>query len=215
MFKTCHMGPERVSYKLAFEDLLKYTPDFRGLASHKTYFSKKHFAKMGLMSFLPGMPDYGEVEPPPFARHVVFKEEDQVKSEGLGVNLWSLLTMVSLAGEILVHPSVNDLFSMGLTTQILAKSPMGCTPGNMPWTRVFDRNSKPQRLFVPDECRPTHYLRPEDDTFPSTGILSLARSMDEWLPEDMLHCPWLFRLAKTLKCNLKEVPAAVIKVCPV
>lgn len=213
MFKTCHMGPERISYKLAFEDLLKYSPDFRGLASHRTYFSKKHFVKMGLLQFLPGLTDYAEVESPPFAKHVMFKEDDQVKSEALAVNIWTLLTMVSMAGQILVHPSISESFSMGITTEVLAKSPPGSTPGNMPWTRIFDRNSKPMRMFIPAENRPEHYLRPEDDTFPSTGILPLARSIDRWLPEDIFHCPWLCMLARTLCCNLKEVPASAVKVC--
>lgn len=212
MFKVCHMGPERVCYKLAFEGLLKYTPDFRGMASHHTYCSEKHFKKMELLQYLPGLTDYTDVETPPFARHVLFKEGDQIKSEALGVNPWSLLTIVSLVGEILIHPRASDLFAMGLVTQVLARAPPGCTAGGICATRMFDSNSKPMRLFIPEDNTTQHFLRPDDDTFVSTGVLPLARAMGQYLPEDILHSTTLFQMATTLKCGLLEVPASAIKV---
>ena len=211
MLKTCHMA-DKASYKMAFEDLLKFMPDFRGLASHRMFFSRKHFSKMGLLSYLPGLTDYSDYDSLPFARHVLFKEGEQIKSEGLGVNPWSMLAIVSLAGQILMHPSISDSFASGLVTQVLAKSPPGVTPGDIVATRFFDSNSKPIRIFIPADGRPQHFLRPEDDTFPVTGILPLARRLDQWLPEDLLHCPMLYPLANTLKCGLMEVPASAVKV---
>lgn len=211
MLKTCHMG-DKIAYKIAFEELLKYTPDFRGLASHRTYFSRKHFSKMGLLGYLPGLTDHLDYDAPPFARHVLFKEGDQIKSEGFGVNPWSMLSIVALAGQILVHPCISDSFASGLVKEVLAKSPPGATPGDIAASRFFDSNSKPVRIFLPSSGRPQHFLRPEDDTFPSTGILPLARGLAQWLPEDMLHCPMLYPLANTLKCSLMEVPASAVKV---
>lgn len=212
MFKTCHMGPESVTYKLAFEDLLKYMVDLRGLASRKMFHSKKHMAKMGLLRCLPGMTDYDDADALPFARHVTFKEGGQIKSEALAVNPWILLAIPSLAGMVMVHPSVVDAVAVGLVTQVLAKAPAGFTPGNKLRTRVFGPDSTPIQIYLPSEGRPQHFLRPQDDTFPSTGILPLARSIGRWLPEDMCHCPWLYMLSRHLSCCILEVPAAAIHV---
>lgn len=212
MFKTCHMGPESVTYKLAFEDLLKYMVDLRGLASRKMFHSKKHLAKMGLLRCLPGMADYDDAEALPFARHVTFKEGGQVKSEALAVNPWILLAIPALAGTIMVHPSVVDAMAMGLVTQVLAKAPAGFTPANKLRTRVFGQDSSPMQIYLPSEGRPEHLLRPQDDTFPSTGVLPLARSIGRWLPEDMCHCPWLYMLSRHLSCDIMEVPATAIHV---
>lgn len=212
MFKVCHMGPERVCYKLAFEGLLKYMPDFRGMASHYTYCYAKHFKKMDLLQFLPGLTDYTEVEPLPFARHVHFKEGDQVKSEALGINPFSLLTIVALAGEILIHPSISNSFAMGLVTQVLARAPPNATPAGICTTREFDSNSKPMRMFIPMENKPEHFLRPDDNTFANTGVLPLARGMGRFLPEDFLHCTTLYQLSITFKCDVLEVPASAVKV---
>lgn len=212
MFKTCHMGPESVTYKLAFEDLLKYMVDLRGLASRKMFFFKKHLTKMGLIRFLPGMTDYDDAEALPFARHVTFKEGGQVKSEALAVNICLLLAIPALAGMIIVHPSVIDATAIGLVTQVLAKAPAAFTPANKVRTRVFGPDSSPMQIYLPTDGRPEHFLRPQDDTFPSTGILPLARRIDRWLPEDMCHCPWLYMLSRHLACTIQEVPAAAIYV---
>jgi hypothetical protein len=212
MFKVCHMGPERVCYKLAFEGLQRYMPDFRGMSSHNTYCYAKHFKKMDLLQFLPGLTDYTDVEPLPFARHVYFKEGEHVKSEALGINPFSMLTIVALAGEILVHPSISGSFSMGLVTQVLSRAPPNATPGGICTTREFDPNSKPMRLFIPMENKSEHFLRPDDNTFATTGVLPLARAMGRFLPEDFLHCTSLYQLANTFKCDILEVPAAAIKV---
>ena len=212
MFKTCHMGPESSTYKLAFEDLLKYMVDLRGLASRKMFFFKKHLAKMGLIRFLPGVTDYDDPDALPFAKHVLFKEGGQVKSEALAVNICLLLAIPALAGMIMVHPSAIDAIAIGLVTQILAKSPAGFTPANKVRTRVFGPDSTPMQIYLPSTGRPHHFLRPQDDTFPSTGILPLARRIDRWLPEDMCHCPWLYMLSCHLSCTIFEVPAKAIYV---
>jgi hypothetical protein len=212
IFKTCHMGPETSGYTLALQGILKFLPDLRGLASSRMYYSKKHFTKMGFISFLPGLTDYKDLESPPFARLVNFKEGGQVKSEALGVNPWTLLSVVSLAGKILVHPCVNDALAMGLVGQVLAKSPLGCTPNGRAATRFFGTDSKPLHISVNTDDRPSHFLRPEDDTFPSTGVLALARAVGNLLPEDMMHCPMLEAIANTLHCKIYEIPAEAVKV---
>lgn len=212
MFKTCHMGPETVTYKLAFEDLLKYMVDLRGLASRKMFFFRKHLTKMGLIRFMPGVTDYDDAEALPFARHVTFKESGQVKSEALAVNISLLLAIPALAGMIMVHPSVVDATAIGLVTQVLAKAPASFTPANRVRTRVFGPDSTPMQIYLPQTGRPEHFLRPQDDTFPSTGILPLARRIDRWLPEDLCHCPWLYMLSCHLSCTILEVPASAIYV---
>lgn len=212
MFKTCHMGPETVSYKLAFEDLLNDTVDLRGLASRLMFHSEKHMKKMGLHQHVPGITNYESPDPPPLARQVIFKSEGHVKSEGLAVNPWAMLAIVSLAGQILPHPHCNAALAMGAVTQVLSKAPAGFTPGNACRTRVFGLDSKTIRIFPSAEGRPEHFLRPDDPTFPSTGALSLARQMDRYLPEDMAHCPWLYMLAGNLFCSMLSVPSKAIHV---
>lgn len=212
IFKTCHMGPETSGYTLALQGLLKFLPDLRGLASHRMYYSKKHFTKMGFIGFLPGLTDYKDTESPPFARLVNFKEGGQIKSEAMGINPWTLLSVVALAGKVLVHPCVNDALAMGLVGRVLAKSPLACTPYGNVATRFFGSDSKPLHISV-DACdRPRHFLRPEDDTFPSTGVLALARAVGNLLPEDMMHCPMLEAIAHILHCKIHEIPAEAVKV---
>jgi hypothetical protein len=201
-----------VTYKLAFEDLLKYMVDLRGLASRKMFFFRKHLTKMGLIRFMPGVTDYDDAEALPFARHVTFKESGQVKSEALAVNISLLLAIPALAGMIMVHPSVVDATAIGLVTQVLAKAPASFTPANRVRTRVFGPDSTPMQIYLPQTGRPEHFLRPQDDTFPSTGILPLARRIDRWLPEDLCHCPWLYMLSCHLSCTILEVPASAIYV---
>jgi hypothetical protein len=212
MFEKCHMGPETVSYKLAFQDLLKYTVDLRGLASIQMFHSRRHFEKMGLIQYVPGLTNYDSPESLPFAKHVSFKMEGQVRSEGLAINPWSMLAMISLAGQILPHPQCNESLAIGAVTQILSKAPSGFTPGDVCRTRVFGLDSKPMRLFPNIEGRPDYFLRPEDSTFPSTGTLPLARQMGLFLPEDLVHCPWLYMLSQNLFCSITEVPAKAVHV---
>ena len=213
LFKMCHMGPERCVYMYAMMGLCaKFAPDFRGLGSHKAFHYEKHMRKMGFGGFLPGIKDYVEEEAPPFARQVVFKERDQVKSIALGVNPWSLISIVSLAGQILLHPTVSDEVANGIVTQILAKAPPGSTPGNICPTRFFKSNTKPVRMYISAEDRPNHFLRPDDTSFPTTGKLSLAKGVDQFLPEDLLPCAALTTYAKTLGCRIDQVPASVMKV---
>jgi len=214
LFKLCHMGPERCVYMYALMSLAtKFLPDFRGLGSPHTFCSAKHMRMMGFAAFLPGLKDHTDDDAPPFARQVVFKERDQPKSIALGVNPWSILSIVSLARRIIVHPSASDEFADGLVTQILAKSPPGCTPGNICPTSFYNSNTEPVRMFIPDRNRPAHFLRPDDNIFPSTGLVVLAKGVEQFLPEDLLHCPAIPMIAKTLSCKIHQVPAAAVKVC--
>jgi hypothetical protein len=213
LFKMCHMGPERCVYMYAMMGLInKFSPDFRGLGSHKAFHYEKHMRKMGFSGFLPGIKDYLEEEAPPFARQVFFKERDQVKSVAMGVNPWTLLSIVSLAGQVLLHPTVSDEMANGIVTQILAKAPPGSTPGNICPTRFFNSNTKPVRMYIPDEERPNHLLRPDDPLFPTTGKLSLAKGVDQFLPEDLFPCAAVPMIAKTLGCRIDQVPASAMKV---
>jgi hypothetical protein len=213
LFKLCHMGPERCVYMYAMMTLVsKFVPDFRGMGSLKVFHTEKHMRLMGLAGFVPGLKDHTDDEAPPFARQVAFKERDQIKSIALGVNPWSLLSIVALTGQILIHPSVSDEFSAGIVTQILAKTPPGCTPGNICPTRFFNSNAQPVRMFISSKDRPNHFLRPEDTGFCTSGVLTLAKGVEQFLPEDLLHCPAIPMIAKTLSCKILQVPASAVKV---
>lgn len=215
LFKWCHMGPEQCVYMYAIMSLTnKFTPDFRGFGSPHMFAFERHMRKMGFTEHLPGIKDYVEDNPPPFAREVLFKEGGQIKSVALGVNPFSLLAIVSFAREIKIHPSVAETWAEGFVAAILEKSPPGCTPGNICATRFFDANTKPIRMFIGDQNRPDHFLRPTDNTFPSTGKLALAAALEQYLPEDFLPCPFLPMIARSLSCRIDEIPASAVKVMP-
>ena len=213
LFQLCHMGPERCVYMYAMMWLAShFVPDFRGLGSPHAFCSEKHLRKLGLLRHLPGVKDHTDHKSPKFAREVEFMAEGQVKSVAMGVNMWSLLCIVSLTGEILVHPTVSDRFAKGLVEQILRKAPPGATPGNMCPTRLFDQSTKPIRMFISDKERPAHFLRPTDSSFPTRGTLTLARGVEQFLPEDLLPCPAIPMVASMLGCKIEQVPASAVKV---
>jgi hypothetical protein len=213
LFKLCHMGPERCVYMYALMSMAtKFLPDFRGLGSPHAFCSAKHMRVMGFGALLPGIKDHTDDDAPMLAKQMTFKERDQVKSVALGVNPWSILSIVSLARRIIVHPSASDEFADGLVTQILAKAPSGCTPGNICPTSFYSANAEPVRMFIPSKNRPTHFLRPDDNIFPNTGLIALAKGVEQFLPEDLLHCPAVPMVARTLGCKILQVPSTAIKV---
>ena len=87
--------------------------------------------------------------------------------------------------------------------------------------RSFDlHTTEVQRIALPDAGRPEHFLRPTNDlvracvcgcvgavwaytrarqSFATTGVYSMARSVGRFMPEDAMHCGFLFPLAETFK----------------
>lgn len=213
LFGQCHMGPEISVYRLALVHLVeRFAPDFRGLMSSKMFYSHKHMAVLGLGREVPGMRSYAESGHPPFARQFNLRQRDQLQAQAIGVNVWSLLTVVSLIGSTDIHPDVSNCFANNLVTAILAHSPAGCTPGNICPTSRFDHATTANRLFIPDHDRPKHFLRPNEPSFVLNGILPIAKAIDRFAPEDMLHVPQLSAIAKNLHCSVMEIPACAFTV---
>lgn len=207
LFKDCHMGKEDSVYTNALKSMQGMMLDLRGMGSKNTFMSEKHFKKMGLYNYIPGVKDYDGIAPLPFSKQVIFRERDQIKSVGFGVNPWLLLSVLALTQEIRVHPSISEILAIGVTTQILKHSPPGTTPGGIAVTMTA------ARMFVPQTDRPLQFPRPLDTSFTTTGNLPIAKVIGNLLPEDMLHCSQLQRIAETLQCNINQVPAVAVKVC--
>jgi hypothetical protein len=208
LFGQCHMGPEVSTYRLALVHIIeRFSPDFRGLISSKMFCTVQHLQNLGLGREAIGMSDYMESSPPPFARQCSFRLRDQLQSQAIGVNIWSLLTMVSLIGSTDIHPDISNSFSHSLLEAILSHAPEGCTPGNILPTPRFDHATNTTKLYIPSENRPAHFLRPPEPSFVLNGVLPIAKAMGRFAPEDMLHCSQLGAVAKDCHCDIMEVPA--------
>ena len=209
LFGQCHMGPDVSTYRLALVYLVeRFAPDFRGLMSHKTFFSRKHLTVLGLQHMAPGMPDYMDSPHPPFARQFNIRVREQVQSQAIGVNVWSLLTVASLIGSTDLDPYVSDCFANSLAEIILSHAPASITPGDICATPRFNTSGQPAKLYIPGFMpRPKHFLRPNEPSFVRNGILPIAKACGRFAPEDLLHVPQLSALCKQLHCDIMEVPA--------
>jgi hypothetical protein len=209
LYGQCHMGPEVATYRLALAHLLeRFAPDMRGLVSPSMFCSRKHMHCLGLGRELPGLADYTDPAPPPFARQCSFRLREQLQAQALGVNVWSLLLVVALAGSTDLTPDVSNSFSNGVLEAILAHAPAAATPGNILPTPRFDHSTSSVKLFVSDENRPDHFLRPPEPSFVINGTLPIAKlSPGRFVVEDLLHCAQILPVAKNLHCDPMEVPA--------
>jgi hypothetical protein len=209
LFGQCHMGPDVATYRLALVYLMeRFAPDFRGLMSPLMFHSAKHLGILGLAGEAPGMSNYLEPAHPPFARQCNIRLRDQqLQSQAIGVNVWSLLTVVSLVGSTDIHPDVSNCFSHSLLQTILAHAPAASTPGDMCPTPRFDHSATATRIFIPDVPRPKHFLRPNEPSFVKNGVLPIAKACGRFTPEDMLHVSQLSSVHKQLHCDIMEVPS--------
>lgn len=205
----CHMGPEVATYRLAIVHLLeRFAPDFRGLISSHMFSYRKHILCLGLSRDLPGITDYTDPGPPPYARQFSFRARDQLQSQAVGINLFSLLFWTAMVGSKDLHPNSSICFGNSLLELILSHSPAPCTPGNICPTTHFDQATAPIKLFIAGQNRPRHFLRPPEPSFVHNGVLPIAKINDKrFIAEDMLHCPQLTAIAKNLHCDVLEVPA--------
>ena len=208
LFGQCHMGPEVSTYRLALAYLLeRFAPDLRGLISPRMFYSRKHLFCLGFGREAAGMVDYTESSPPPYARQCSFKLREQLQSQAIGVNVWSLLAVTSLIGSTDMHPDVSNSFSNSLLETILSHAPAASTPGNTLPTPRFDHSTTATKLFISDENRPNHFLRPPEPSFVINGVLPIAKVNGRFAAEDMLHNSQLLAVAKNLHCDVMEVPA--------
>ena len=207
LFSQCHMGPELSTYRLALVYLAeRFAPDFRGLISANMFCSKQHLAALGLGQQASGMMDYVESAHPPFAKQFNIRGREQLQSQAIGVNIWSLLTVTSLIGSKDIHPDISNCFSNSLVEAILSHAPPASTPGNICPTPRFDHSGTANRLFVRDSPdRPKHFLRPNEPSFVLNGVLPIAKAVGRFAPEDMLHASQLSGV--NLHCDIMEIPA--------
>ena len=206
LLSQCHM--DHGSYMYALQQLTdRFAPDFRGLLDNM-YNSRDLFHMMGLLNRANGMQNHEDGDAPTMAKKVSFRSGGEAKSQAIGVNLWSMLAVVSLGGGTDIHPHVSNHFTNGLMQELLAFAPPGVTPGGICPIRCFDpHTTKATKLYIRDEDRPNHFPRPVECSFMFNGVLSLAPTIENFLPEDLLANPSLSDIAENdLKCKLMEVP---------
>ena len=218
LFQSCHMGPEACVINNALHHLAHaFDMSARSLCGERVYRSRDHLEKLGLLEQLPGVSNAEEDVPVPYVRRVLFTvregHAEEVRSGGLGVNLWSLLVMVSLIGNKDLNVHVSDDVARHLLQNVLSLSPAGCTPGNQLSLRSFNSFVKNEELVLPARPRLHHFLRPESDTFASTGVLVLAPALEDsaFLPEDLLHAPFFPEMWRRFKCKWDELPASAVR----
>jgi hypothetical protein len=211
--ETCHMGPETSIYGNAIMSLLQdWSPDFRQLYGNSLYASHKHLQLLQLHHLFPDISDWMEDDVPAFAKVFPIRDHTQeVISYALGLNMWGLLLMVAM-GATTLHPHVVSDISRTLIKDILEKTPVAATPGNVLLVRSFQlHTTSPQRIIVSNKNRPRHFPRPVGDlSFATTGVFTYAKNVDMYMPEDVMHCGFLFSLAKTLCCSIFELPGRVV-----
>lgn len=213
--ETCHMGPEASIYGNAMQSMVsEFSPDFRQMFSNFIYASKKHIEKLHL-----GMPwnlleNWDANEPPPFAKifHNKTNNMTEVTSYSIGINIWGLLFLVSMGANTL-HPHVVYDMSRNILREILNNAPVSCTPGNHCLVRSFSlHTTNVQRIILSSKNRPKHFIRPMNDlSFAATGVFTYAKNIDKYMPEDVMHCGFLFSIAKTFNCDVLKVPGRLVQ----
>lgn len=213
--ETCHMGPEASIYGNALWSLQHdWVPDFRQLYGNGLYNCKQHMMKLGLFSeWFRQVVDWEEDVPPSLVRTFITKNaNDEVTSYSYGLHVWGLLLMVSMGASTL-HPHVTSDIARTLLKDILGYAPVTATPGNTVLVRSFDIHTTcSQRIMVESNNRPRHFPRPLCDlSFATTGKYTYAKSIGDFMPEDVLHCGFLFNLAKTLSCEFFSIPGRAVR----
>lgn len=204
----CQMGPGYYAYKYSLLKLInEFKPDLRGLCPREMFHSEKHLKVLGVQQMASGLSNYDDPDPMPFARQFNFKAgPSDIRSQAIGINLWSALAIVSLLGGTDLHSSLTKTFSNHLMEIILSHSPSGFTPGNISPGFDYDQvTTKPLKFYFSSENRPNHFWRPENPAFVNSGVLAIAPAFARFLPEDCFALP-LPDIAKTLHCDVMEVP---------
>lgn len=115
-------------------------------------------------------------------------------------------------GATTLHPNVVCDISRTIIKDILDKAPSAATPGNTCLVRSFHiLTTNPQRIILNVNNRPHHFPRPMGDlSFATTGVFTYAKNVDKYMPEDVMHCGFLFSLAKMFSCTIYELPGRVV-----
>lgn len=215
LWRSACLGPETASIKYAIHDTIKnFHPDFRRLIGPKLYHSRRHLVKLGLLQYAPGMKDFDEIEPPQYVKVYRFAVGNEIRSAGIGVNIWDLLCLASLEA-VKIHAHISSIVGRSILEKVLEQTPAGFTPSNIQPLRSFNPDTvMHENLVVSKEARPKHLLRPECRAFGSNGVLPVCKLIKgtPLVPEDIPHVPFLPDLAAMLHCKLMEVPSDVVQV---
>lgn len=210
LVRFCHFGTEACIIERLVEKLQGFKVDLRPvLGGAPVYHTKKHIEKLGLQRELPGLCSQSHDKPDVFMKLGVWKSGGGgISSEGMGVNMWALLTAASLVGCNHIHCKASSRISQALLSQILKSAPSAATPGNIVPVRSFHEVSKEvESVVVKAKRRPENFLRPIDDgNFAMNGIFSYCPVVDGEMPEDYLGCGYVREMSKFLKCKYEDVP---------
>ena len=215
LVQFCHFGKEHSIIHLLMKSLSTMEIDLRPLMlGSPVYNTKKHIAKLGLQRVIPGLYNSTQEKPDKFLKGFTWKSASSaVMSEGMGVNMWSILMMASLMGSDEIHCKASSRVATSILTLILNLSPSAATPGNMIPVRSFnERSRKPECVIVSSKGRPEHFIRPvEDDNMAMNGTFTYCQSDRGTVPEDYLGCAHILEMSKFLKCKYHEVPPSQVQ----
>ena len=210
LFEACHM--EKTMYGNALDHLINhFTVDLRKIMGPHVFASKRHMTKLGLSADIPGLEDFTDpFVSPAFARLVdVGGDASSQPCAAVGVNMWALLTVVSLSGAIL-HPKICSKFASNVVKLMLEFAPVSAVPGkNVILSRFNMHTTAPERIIVSGKNTSLyHLLRPTEDLgFLTTGKLTIGPTMGNLLPEDQYHCGFLGPLCDLYHCDMWSLEA--------
>ena len=206
LFQSTHMGPEESVFSNAVNTMTTvWRMDFRQLFGNHIYATKKHLTKLNLLNLMPGEKDLDAESKVVFAKPFVFVDTinptNQAMEGALGINIWGLLLMTSL-GFTQLHTNIVNTCSKRILARILQFAPRGVTPFKTCMVRSFNQNnSVVEGIPVPQQNRPRHFPRPHhDESFINHGKFTNHRDTQQFMPEDVLHCGFLFAMRETLNC---------------
>lgn len=212
--KYCHFGPEVSILRNLLRTISTMEVDLRALfASSPIYYSKKHILKLRMQNEVPGLASSEHDRPGKFLCDFEWKDPGNgIKSQGVGVNMWALLSLVSLLGNKDIHCKARGRASQAILKLILKMSPAACTPGGMFPVRSFhERSVEPELVCVSMENRCDHFLRPiDDDNFAFNGVYSYCGLVNGKMPEDLLGCAGVQAMADFFQCDYVDIPPSEV-----
>jgi len=208
----CHMSHEPSIIQSVVKAVAGMIIDIRAIfGGAPIYDSAKHLTKLGLQNLLRGLCINRNDAPGPFMRCFTWRSHNKnVLSQGMGVNMWALLTLASIAGTDWIHCKTRDRAANVLSVMVLNMAPAGATPGNlMPHRSFHGKSIEPLWIQLSSKDRCHHYLRPmHDQNFALTGNYSICAPEKGCMPEDYLHCSSVLSLSWFLQCEYHEIPPA-------
>lgn len=174
----------------------------------------RHIKKLGLQRVIPGLAADFMMRNKRFMCESMWKSPNNgLMSEGMGVNMWVLLTLASMVGNDHIHCDCRKRAAMTTMYLIGRMLPSAATPGNVMLVRSFNNKSyKPDCIVMSVKDRCEHFLRPiNDDKFAIDGEPSYCKLVYKTcMPEDYLGVSAVLSQANFLNCSYEEVPPSSI-----